>query len=108
MNQEHINKTKIKYEVENALIKNKAKNVKAVSALIDYDLIKNTDNGLSGLDEQIENLKTDEKTAFLFESNNDAKNQKIVGAKAEEGKIKNKHKNQRNLTYTEMCKEFLN
>jgi len=101
MNSQSVNEAKIQLSVENALIRHKAKNVKAVLALIDFDKIINEgEEGLSGIEEQIEALKNSEETSFLFDN---AKG-KIVGAPAEEGKDRGKPKNLRNMTYTEMCR----
>ena len=100
MNEKSIGKTKIEAGVENALLRHNARNLKAVQALIDFNKINYDENGLSGIEEQIELLKNSEETAFLF--GDGAK--KITGAKSEEGKDKGKPKNPRKMTYTEMCK----
>lgn len=101
MNEESIDKTRIELGVENALIKHKAKNVRAAKALIDFGKIKNDGGKIIGLEEQIESLRGGEETAFLFEA---CDGRKVVGAKAEEGKDRGKPKNVRNMTYTEMCR----
>ena len=101
-NQQEINKIKIDFGVQNILSKNKAKNIKAVSALLDYDNILDEEGSFSALEEQISKLKANEETAFLFDNHNEEK--LLKGAKAEEGKDRGKPKNLRNMTYTEMCK----
>ncbi len=56
------------HSVETALIRAGARCVKAAKALIDEDKIQIEDNKrISGIDEQINALKADSKTAFLFE-----------------------------------------
>ncbi len=100
MNRQCVDEAKIQLGVENALIKHKAKNVKAVLALIDFNKITRGEDGLIGIEEQIEALKNNEETSFLF----DSVKGKIVGAPAEEGKDRGKPKNLRNMTYTEMCR----
>ncbi len=104
MNEENLNKTKIELGVENALIKHNAKNLKAVSALIDFDKITNNDGKIQGIEEQIQALKAGQETAFLF-GNND---KTVFGANAEEGKDRGKPKNVRKMTYTEMCRNSAN
>ncbi len=101
LNEESVYKTKVELGVENALIKSKARNIKAAKALIDFDKIQNEGGKLTGLEEQIESLRGGEETAFLFDCDD---GRKVSGAKAEEGKDRGKPKNVRNLTYTEMCK----
>lgn len=100
MNEDNIGKLKIEMGVENALLKHKARNLKAALALIDFDKIKNDEKGISGIEEQIQKLKSSDETAFLF----DGGDKKIIGAKAEDGKDRNKPQNPRKMTYTEMCK----
>ena len=62
-----IEKLKLDFALETALLRAGAKNVKATAALIDKDQINLDEEGrATGLDEQIEKLKGDEQTAFLF------------------------------------------
>lgn len=64
-----IAQLKIGFAVEQALGAAKAKNVKAVKALLDTDGLKlEKDGSVKGLTEQIEKLVSDKETAFLFES----------------------------------------
>lgn len=53
--------------VNSALQGAKARNVKAVKALLDMDGIKLNDNGIVGLNEQLENIKKE--NSFLFGNN---------------------------------------
>ena len=54
------------YNIEGGIRDAKAKNVKAVMALLDMDKISFADGVLTGLKEQLENLRTSEDTSFLF------------------------------------------
>ena len=54
------------YAVESAIRDAKAKNVKAVAALLDMDKIAYKDGKLTGLTEQINDLIKSEDTSFLF------------------------------------------
>lgn len=54
------------HAIENGLRDAKAKNIKAVMALLDVDKIEFGDDGLTGLDEQIETLTKGDNTSFLF------------------------------------------
>ena len=59
------------HAIENGVRDAKAKNVKAVIALLDKEKITYKDNTLTGLTEQLDALKTGEDTGFLFvEQNN--------------------------------------
>lgn len=54
------------HSIENSLRGAKAKNIKAVMALLDMDKITFGDDGLKGLDEQLETLTKSDSTSFLF------------------------------------------
>ena len=54
------------YAVDNALNTAKAKNLKAVKALLNMDAVTLTDAGLVGLDEQLKTVKAE--NAYLFDS----------------------------------------
>lgn len=58
-------------EIEKALILAKAKNTKAIKALIDLDAVKLSDNGLTGLKEQLEKLQ--ETDAYMFQQEEEKK-----------------------------------
>lgn len=61
-----VTETKLNSAIELALTKAGARNIKAAKALLDYDNIKVTDEGIDGLDNQIESIsKSDD---YLFGS----------------------------------------
>ncbi|EAC9796606.1 scaffolding protein [Listeria monocytogenes] len=68
--QSEIAETKKNSAIELALASAKAKNSKAVRALLDNDKLELTDEGLKGLDEQLEALQ--ESDAYLFAQESDA------------------------------------
>jgi chromosome segregation ATPase len=57
------------HAIENGVRDAKAKNVKAVMALLDLDKITFENDELGGLSEQLEGLKGDENSSFLFGDN---------------------------------------
>lgn len=59
-----LTQTKLDHAVELALMGAEAKNPKAVKALLDMELVKTTDKGLNGLEEQLSALK--ESDSYLF------------------------------------------
>lgn len=62
-----LSNTKLNYELDQALLLNKARNPRAVKALLDMDIVKLGDDGkVAGLFEQIETLK--ESDSYLFET----------------------------------------
>lgn len=64
-----LNQLKINFAVEKALTGAKAKNIKAVKALLELEDAKlDKDGNVKGLAEQIENLTTGDDTKFLFEA----------------------------------------
>ena len=63
--QEQLQQQRLESEVEKALLKNNARNPQAVKALLDNESIELTDDGVKGLDEQLENLQ--ETDGYLFE-----------------------------------------
>lgn len=65
-----IEQLRLNSALELELYKSKAKNTKAVKALLDLDLIKLQDGKISGLQEQIENLKKSDDYLFTSEGNN--------------------------------------
>lgn len=54
------------HAIENGVRDAKAKNVKAVMALLDVDKITYTDGKLDGLQSQLDNLISDENSSFMF------------------------------------------
>jgi len=64
-----LNQLKIDFAVEKALTGAKAKNIKAVKALLELGEAKlDKDGNVKGLDEQIEKLRSGDDTKFLFEA----------------------------------------
>ena len=64
-----LNQLKINFAVERALTGAKAKNIKAVKALLELEDAKlDKDGNVKGLAEQIEKLTTGDDTKFLFEA----------------------------------------
>lgn len=59
-----LTQTKLDHAIEVALMGAEAKNPKAVKALLDMELVKTTDKGLNGLEEQLTALK--ESDSYLF------------------------------------------
>ena len=70
-----LNQLKIDFAVEKALTGAKAKNIKAVKALLDLKDAKfDKEGNVKGLAEQIEKLTSDEGTKFLFEAQKQQQN----------------------------------
>ncbi len=67
--EKQIAKIKLENALEIALVSSKAKNTKAVKALLDVDKIKLDGDKLLGLDDQLTNLKKD--SAYLFDAETD-------------------------------------
>lgn len=59
---------RLEAEIEKTLLTNKARNPKAVKALLDLDSVELTDDGVEGLDDQLKNLQENE--SYLFETQN--------------------------------------
>lgn len=71
-----LNQLKIDFAVEKALTGAKAKNIKAVKALLELGEAKlDKDGNVKGLDEQIEKLRSGDDTKFLFEAQKQQKQQ---------------------------------
>lgn len=70
---------KLDSALEMALVSNKAKNTKAVKALLDASIIKMDGEKLLGLDDQLKKLKTD--SAYLFDEITDPTKVKIDSGK---------------------------
>lgn len=63
------NQLRVDSAVENALLVAKAKNIKAVKALVDNNAVSFDENGKAvGINEQINALKENRETAFLFDT----------------------------------------
>ena len=65
--EEELNKIKLENAIEKALITVKARNVKAVKALLDLEKIELDGETVKGLDDQIKKLTEGEDTKFLFD-----------------------------------------
>lgn len=71
-----LNQLKIDFAVEKVLTGAKAKNIKAVKALLELDDAKlDKDGNVKGLAEQIEKLTSGDDTKFLFEAQKQTKQQ---------------------------------
>lgn len=60
-------KLKVEHTVEKALMTAGARNMKAAKALLQLDQVKVEEDGIKGLEEQIEELKVSDTSSFLFE-----------------------------------------
>ena len=65
-----VSEMKKNYAIENSVRDAKARNVKAVIALLDTSKVTYENDELGGLSEQLEALKTGENTSFLFGESN--------------------------------------
>nr|WP_317356802.1 phage scaffolding protein [uncultured Tyzzerella sp.] len=99
--EDHILDLELKIAIERQLFIAKAKNTKAVMALIDFNKLdkRNIDETL--IKSMIEQLKNNDETRFLFEEN---QNDKITGFKPLE--INRNIANKRQLSYEELCKYY--
>lgn len=70
--QNKVTELKKTHAIENAVRDSKAKNVKAVMALLDMEKIKYENEQLSGVTEQLETLKSGEDSSFMFGDSNGA------------------------------------
>lgn len=95
------NSLKINSSVEKELLKADARNIKAVMALIDNESISIDDNGnVLGIKEQIEDLKENEATSFLFKE----KQVEMRGvAIAGEERDSSSGVNIENMNYSQLC-----
>lgn len=95
-----ISQMKFDYALSAALTGAKAKNTKAVKALLDMDGLKFNDNDgkIVGLDEQLAQIKTD--NDYLFESDEPAP-EFVKGTNGGSGSVGGKKPSE--MTYTELC-----
>lgn len=63
--QKKLEQTRLESEIDKRLLQEKARNPKAVKALMNMDEVKLNEDGVEGLDEQLESLK--ETDDYLFE-----------------------------------------
>lgn len=93
-----ISQMKFDYALSAALTGAKAKNAKAVKALLDMDGLKFNDGKIVGLDEQLAQIKTD--NDYLFESDEPAP-EFVKGTNGGSGSVGGKKTSE--MTYTELC-----
>ena len=89
---------KFDYALTAALTGAKARNSKAVKALLDMDGLKLNDGKIIGLDEQLSQIK--EENSFLFESDEPAPTI-VKGTNGGSGGIGGKKPSE--MTYSELC-----
>lgn len=92
-----ISQMKFDYALSAALTGAKAKNAKAVKALLDMDGLKFNDGKIVGLDEQLAQIKAD--NDYLFESDEPAP-EFVKGTNGGSGNVGKKPSE---MTYTELC-----
>ena len=93
-----ISQMKFDYALSAALTGAKAKNAKAVKALLDMDGLKFNDGQIVGLDEQLAQIKAD--NDYLFESDEPAP-EFVKGTNGGSGSVGGKKPSE--MTYTELC-----
>ena len=93
-----ISEMKFDYALTAALTGAKARNSKAVKALLDMDGLKLNDGKIIGLDEQLSQIK--EENSFLFESDEPAPTI-VKGTNGGSGGIGGKNPSE--MTYSELC-----
>lgn len=93
-----ISEMKFDYALTAALTGAKARNSKAVKALLDMDGLKLNDGKIIGLDEQLSQIK--EENSFLFESDEPAPTI-VKGTNGGSGGIGGKKPSE--MTYSELC-----
>lgn len=93
-----ISQMKFDYALSAALTEAKAKNAKAVKALLDMDGLKFNDGKIVGLDEQLAQIKAD--NDYLFESDEPAP-EFVKGTNGGSGSVGGKKPSE--MTYTELC-----
>lgn len=93
-----ISQMKFDYALSAALTGVKAKNAKAVKALLDMDGLKFNDGKIVGLDEQLAQIKAD--NDYLFESDEPAP-EFVKGTNGGSGSVGGKKPSE--MTYTELC-----
>ncbi|URN83979.1 phage scaffolding protein [Acetobacterium wieringae] len=102
--QEEIKQIKLNNAIEKALSGAKAKNLRAVKALLDMEKVELDGDNLKGLDDQITALTTGEDSKFLFDAAEDPKPnfRGINPAEGGDGTPKNLG-NPANPSYEELC-----
>ena len=97
-----ISQMKFDYALSAALTGAKAKNAKAVKALLDMDGLKFNDGKIVGLDEQLAQIKAD--NDYLFESDEPAP-EFVKGTNGGSGSVGGKKPSE--MTYTELCEKAI-
>jgi len=98
-----FSKFKLNSAVNRSLEASKAKNSKAASALLDMEkIVLSEDGSITGLSEQIEMLKADEATKFLFDSESAVKG----ALPGEKGLDDTKGLNLDSMSYEQLCEHF--
>lgn len=101
-----IKQMQIDNAVTAALTTAKAKNAKAVKALLDLDKAELDGETVKGLAEQIKKLQDAEDTKFLFDAAASSQQTKLKGVKPGEGSDNKGYpadKKPSEMTYTELC-----
>lgn len=100
-----VREIKITNAIEKSLTGAKAKNIKAVKALLELENVDLLEDGtIKDLDKQIQTLKESEESSFLF--NSDENNTNFKGFKPGEGNQNSTPKDPSQMTYSELC-EFM-
>nr|DAX95423.1 MAG TPA: minor structural protein [Caudoviricetes sp.] len=92
--------------IDNALNAAKAKNSKAVKALLDLEKVKFENETLSGLDEQLKALQEADDSKFLFEMQEAPKQPNFSGLNPGTGNTENKDVNAGPKLYSQMMAEL--
>jgi len=99
-----VKEIKITNAIEKSLTGAKAKNIKAVKALLELENVELLEDGsIKDLDKQIKALKENEDTGFLF--NSEDTTQGFKGVKPGEGNPP-KPKDPSQMTYSELCEHM--
>jgi hypothetical protein len=98
-----VKEIKISNAIEKSLTGAKAKNLKAVKALLDLENVELLEDGsIKDLDKQIQTLKESEESSFLF--NTEDTTPSLRGVKPSEGNPNPTPKDPSQMNYTELCK----
>jgi hypothetical protein len=102
-----IKQIQVDNAVTAALTGAKAKNLKAVRALLDLEKAELDGETVKGLADQIKKLQESDETKFLFDTAGTGQQTKLKGVKPGEGTDQNKgypaDKKPSEMTYTELC-----
>ncbi|GAA0230087.1 phage scaffolding protein [Metaclostridioides mangenotii] len=101
-----MSQVKLDNVIENSLITSKARNTKAVKALLNMDNIKLDGDNIIGLEDQLKQLKEDENSKFMFDLDTKQDKANFKGVNPAEGRTGNTEPD-RPLTLTEAIKARL-